>query len=308
MLRSLLFCASLLPGSALAQERQFRAVDLTDGRTIRAEILATEAEGLRVRTPQGEALIPFEFMVNITAIDEAAYMSQEPMRIWVHSPDWVEPLTTLYSRIPHVLVSNENEPNGLPPGVVVQLGRCGADFTCMAEAVDPDTPMWLVTALPPAGDSQAAVVLRARFSSGPPIHREDITIVDPNTLWERGHVVIGLIPPGKPPKSVREAFTGMAETRAGSQPRPDRSTPVAKARRNAVLYGLGGAVMGASFFALAATCVVDDSPNADSDLCEKSNAIGTGVVLTVAGGVIGSIFGYASTPAAPVQIGFGGRW
>lgn len=298
MLRLGLALSLLLPASAYAQDRQYRELQLADGRSLRAEVLATEATGLRMRTPQGETLVSFELLVDIRPISEADFDSQPPMRIWVHSPDHLAAVASVYEAIPNVQVSTASSAGGLAPGVVVQLDGCGADFGCMAGAVDEDAWMWLVTALPPTDDNDAALILRARATGGPPITREDVDVYAAEPLWEAGHEVIGLRADGGAPKSVKEQF-------ATSDTRPTGRDK--KGGNKKLVPTLIGGVVGFAVVGGLSIAGVGMADGADEPALKGNTLpiVGAGALGMVIGGVVGN--GLAPTTSTP-QIGFSTRW
>ncbi|MCB9667910.1 MAG: hypothetical protein H6736_02000 [Alphaproteobacteria bacterium] len=300
MLRLGLLVTLALPMGAYAQDRQFRALELTDGRHLEAEILATEPAGLRMRIPQGETLISFELLVNISPITAAEYDAQKPMRLWVHSPAILEPLAAAYKAIPALVVSTVQDPNGLEPGAVIQLDRCAADFSCMAEAVDPDQGMWLVTALPPSDESTAAIILRARFSGGSQIERKELSVLSPDAVWGQAHDAIGLIPPGPTPRAVKEAFT------ATGTEIPDPTKVPGRGKR--IAYGVGGGVASAAvMFGVGMLLGMPSSDAAVGADADKGSVVPAALGLAAGGFVAGAALGGSLAPEPP-PVAASGSW
>jgi hypothetical protein len=276
--------------SAFGQERQYRALELADGRRLNAEILATEPTGLRMRIPQGETLISFELLVNISPIDSASFDDQPPTRVWVHSPERLEEVAAVYAALPNTVVSTRAATNGLSPGLAYSLTECGPDFTCMAEALDGEDWMWLVTVLPPPDDSDAALVWRGRASGGPPITRVDQKLATAETFWRDGHAALGLIANTNAPKALREAFKVDGVVPPSIKELKPRNTKP----RNMVLGSLAGAaVMGGGTFAVG---LLGDAAARPDGGAYIGNTVGMGVVGLLIGGAVGHSTGKTVLP------------
>jgi len=129
--------------SALAAE--YRAFTLSDGRTFVAEVLATEATGMRVRVPPGETVVPFELLVDMVPVDEAAYLSQDPMLVYIAADGpYRSGFAGAFHAIPGVLVVDDA--NTLVSGEERRAAAvCGADLACVVDALDGNAAsMWVV--------------------------------------------------------------------------------------------------------------------------------------------------------------------
>lgn len=310
MFRLAVALSFVLPAVAHAQDRQYRELELSDGRQFRAEVLATEATGLRMRVPQGETLVSFELLVDIRPVTEADFEAQEPVTVWIHAPEHLEQLTAVYASIPNVVVASAASSEGVPAGMAYELGECGADFTCMTRAIDNDRFFWLVTALPPLDESTAQVVLRGRSSGGSPIELREIQTVGPDAFWMKGHEVIGLIADRNAPKAVREAF-GDGQAAGPGKPKGKSGRLVG------TLVGglLGGALTGGLTYVaanrsdgLADGCGTGSSPSPCSATTTYAGVMG-GLGL-VAGGLLGFDLGGPAPSPTSTRVGFnvGGRF
>jgi hypothetical protein len=78
---SALLLGALHPGTASAQEAEYRDFQLSDGRRIVGLVLETGAEGMSVRVPQGIATVPYGLLSDIGVTDEAAVRDQPALVI-----------------------------------------------------------------------------------------------------------------------------------------------------------------------------------------------------------------------------------
>lgn len=202
MPRPAVLLALVFPASSFAQNPQYRKLELTDGRQIRAEVLATEATGLRMRLPQGETLVSFEILMDMVPIDPLEYRDQSSVTVWVAPTSIDADLRRIYGAVPALVVTGPDQPGGLAPDLVTKLTACADDLDCMAEAVGDGPWMWLVTGAPPQDGSTAAMVLRGRSSGGPPVRRSEALTVEVTNLWRAAHEVIELLPPATIPRVV----------------------------------------------------------------------------------------------------------
>jgi hypothetical protein len=198
----------------MAQDKQYRELKLTDGRTIKAEVLETVATGLEMRVPQGKTLISFEILMDMVPIEAPEYRVQEPVRVYVHAPGNEEKFAAVYGAIEKLELAGESN---LPPGVVIALEGCEADFDCMSDALSGQPWMWLVTATPPTDDREAALIVRGRTTGGQQIAIEETRTDTATDIWHAAHAVIGLIGEGDVPKSVLSA---LGEDKVDLQPEP----------------------------------------------------------------------------------------
>ncbi len=220
--------ATALPATAMAQEKQYRELKLTDGRTLKAEVLETVATGLEMRVPQGRTLISFEILMDMVPIEAPEYRVQEPVRVYVHAPGNEEKFDAVYGAIEKLELAGENN---LPPGVVIELEACAADFDCMADALAGQPWMWLVTATPPTDDRSAALIVRGRTTGGRQITLEETQTDTATDIWHAAHGVIGLIKEGDVPKSVlSELGEDKIEVQPDPQPDPEAGLGWTKAR------------------------------------------------------------------------------
>lgn len=202
-----------LSDTANAQERQFRQLDLVDGRTVRAEVLATESNGLRMRTPQGEMLISFELLMDMVPIELAIYEDQQPERLWLSMSEPNPGLEAIFKSIPKLEVSKAGASKLASDAQTTALEACGNDVSCGREAVAGGDWLWMVYVAPPSDASSADLVFR-----GGPSGAKQVTTIEtessPYALWEAAHRSLGLTPPAKVPDSVLSAFPDGTDIKA----------------------------------------------------------------------------------------------
>ncbi|MBA2320507.1 MAG: hypothetical protein H0V89_05065, partial [Deltaproteobacteria bacterium] len=151
---------------ALAQDpasevrRQYREVELVDGRVLMAEVLATRADGMVVAVPQGEIVLSYEVLLDMRPVDAAAYASQPPWVSVVAVPaEHRAQITALLDAFPSLVVWTADGTIGEPAGPV-DLGEaeqtairgCGTSAACVRGAFGQGAGRtWVVTVSPEGG-------------------------------------------------------------------------------------------------------------------------------------------------------------
>lgn len=141
----LLACAA----EAYAQDSaQYRHLELSDGRTFEAIILATEPSGFKVKVPQGEMKIPFPLLRDMVPSDKAAYDAQPDWYVYLAVPEERRRgVAAAFEAIPHVDV------HGMPGAPAGRLtaqqeqaaAGCGTDISCVGTATKDAPWMWVVS-------------------------------------------------------------------------------------------------------------------------------------------------------------------
>ena len=138
-----------LPSPAEAQDRkaQYRHLTLADGRQLTSEILSTEAIGLRLRSPLGDAVVSFELLVDMVPVEREDYENQANVKVYVSAPlEHREHLTEAFGWIEGADVVFAGEPiSGLSADQVSSAAACGADFGCLLDVVAESTE-WMYAA------------------------------------------------------------------------------------------------------------------------------------------------------------------
>jgi hypothetical protein len=146
-LGALLVAAALSPADAAAEE--YRLFQLGDGRSFAATILATEADGLRVRVPQGEMLVPFGLLQDMVPIQKSDYDAQPDWVVYLaaETPERRADLVAVFESVPHVSVVGEA---GVRPLLSASqeaaAASCGVALDCLVAATAAAPWMWVVTA------------------------------------------------------------------------------------------------------------------------------------------------------------------
>lgn len=132
----------ILPRFASASE--YRRVELSSGRVLVAQIAATRADGLDLRTPQGIVAIRFEEVQRIDPIDQTLFDQQPPMRVLVlPSPSSADPaenatvdaaLRAEIATLPFTRVQDRSDVGGQSANVLPSLTACGEDTACLVGA------------------------------------------------------------------------------------------------------------------------------------------------------------------------------
>lgn len=182
---------------ASAIEPQYRRVTLVDGRVISAEILATEAKGLRMRIPAGETLISFELLLDMVPISQAEYDAQPPWIVYFSVPPEKErEIVELLQAVDGVTPQPVSvAANGITTTMAVNAGKCN-DIGCMVEAVDEAPWMWVLM-----GSTSAPNELRiqAKLNTSPDAPYEaTVPFKERDELWRVLHEAMGLTAPATP--------------------------------------------------------------------------------------------------------------
>ncbi len=274
-------------GTAHAQDRraQYRILKLADGREITAEILATEATGLRLRTPQGEMLLPFELLRDMAVADADQFNLQEAWFVYVAAPPTHQDrLLEAFRWVPTTRVARTGESlPGLAPEVQSAAGKCKLDFPCLLEATK-DSDWMFVVSVQVAEDG--SIVANSAVNTGPNVTRTRVEKPDatPESLWHLAYEALQLeVPDGEPPES---AFAV-----AAPETPPDRADPVPEV----------GAIPDDKLVALAFAPV----PGLAAARQKNGAGVGTALALTAAGTAawIGAVGHTAQS--APELVGLG---
>ena len=262
---ALLALAVGVASPASAQDRrQFRKLELTDGRTLTAEILSTEPTGLMLRTPQGDSLISFEVLRDMSPTDELTYKSQTDWLVYIDLPDRLEPTAVeLLGAIEGIDAATVGQTfAGLRPEQAAEARACDGTIGCIADAVKGAPWMWIVTARDDAHDG----ALRSGLSSGGSRSSTPLESESRDALWTSLHESLGLQAPNtgapKPTKSTSSSgapFTKEKVAAFSFIPLPGAPSLAMKDGGNAAL-AWGIAVPAAGAFAGASYAAASDSP------------------------------------------------
>ena len=187
-----------IASEAHAIEPQYRRVTLVDGRVISAEILKTEPQGLRMRVPAGETLIPFELLLDMVPISQSEYDGQADWVVYFSAPpEMEEEIVGLLGTLDGLALQPVGtSDHGITTAMVMQARNCDHDIGCIVEAVSGASWVWVLTANPVQGGWK----IQAKLSTSPDIPNEIIYDgKNRGELWKGLHEVIGLQPPSTPP-------------------------------------------------------------------------------------------------------------
>lgn len=181
---SLILCLlAVLAWARPAAAEEYRLITLADGRVLQAEIIATTAQGLSLRIPQGRLDVPFASVRNLEAMDAVAYRSQPTWRVLIlpfAGPDTARAeearasVEDALGRIPAITVGNLD---GLArAGASVEaLRACGQDLSCaVAPAGAAGFTAVVSGSLAPKGAS-TDLTLSGVFSGAPSTRRSETT-------------------------------------------------------------------------------------------------------------------------------------
>jgi len=181
---------------ALAQDRrarQFRELELTDGRTLVAEVLSTEPTGLLLRTPQGDTLVSFEILLDMRPTDADTYEAQGDWVVYVDMDDELQPtalelLAEMEGLSAHKVGAAVN---GLSPEAAANATDCDASLGCIIDATKSGDWMWVLT----SEEQYGTPVLRAGLNTGGTRTSAELASIDRDGMWTALHEVLGFEPP-----------------------------------------------------------------------------------------------------------------
>ncbi len=230
-----------------------RRVELSSGRVLLAEIVATRADGLDLQTPQGIVSIRFDEVQRLDPVDVVLYEQQPPMRILqLPSPDpATNPVDAAFDAelhadllaLPATRVRDRTDADGQSAVALPALIACGPDAVCVAKAaalLDVDvvflpTPTagkpWLRAIFPGAADANgglpvdttlaAAVYQMLRLNPPAPVPPPPVADAHPSR-----HVKPSPVAPVAPPTPAPSAPPPPAPRPAPSPaPSPPPSSP-----------------------------------------------------------------------------------
>jgi hypothetical protein len=215
-------CASLaLLGASVSttaqaqdkREPQYRILELTDGRTLTAEILGTEATGLSLRTPQGDSLVSFELLVDMQPTDAAGYQAQGDWVVYVAvSKDLQASTLDLLEGIPGISSHPVGSAvNGLSADDANAALACDGRLDCLVDAASAASGMWILTS---DTDAEGNRTLAGGLTQGRTRTEAKLDDDSRDALWSGIHQAIGLLPPSKAPPEAVSAM-GSAPKAAG---------------------------------------------------------------------------------------------
>ena len=226
-----------LAAPAVAQDAQFRELSLVDGRTLVVTVLATEAIGMRVALPQGEMLVGFDMLTNMSTSTLEAYEAQPPWQVYVDAPPGHD-VSPLLGKLPGVQVTAVGEVGpGMTEGSAAAAAACDGDLSCIGQHVEPGT--WVMT----VSQTDTGVDLMCQLSGtrtrGALRGIEDTSAA----LWDAAHELLGLTVTGSPPKAgvkrpVRTASVRQTAKRSPFVPLPGYAAMGSDPARVAAAWGV----------------------------------------------------------------------
>lgn len=194
-----------------ADAGEFRSFSISDGRTFVAEVLETQSDGIRVRTPQGQLTVPFSLLDDMSASDAASFDRQPAWRVVVAPGPRQAALVAAVGKMSGIAVIAP------PPS---QIGDClPTDVVCLSGTIsggwawvvvhDPHT-LTLTSAVStgetqhvaraPTDDDLAAVLYTLLELTPPPVERPPVA--PPPTV-----AVAPPAPPSPPPPPVDDVWS-----------------------------------------------------------------------------------------------------
>jgi hypothetical protein len=215
-----------LAASALAQEpaqvrRQYRELQLADGRTLYGEVLATRAEGMAIAVPEGELVLSYELLQDMKPIEQAVYDAQPPwVAVVAVPPTNRDQITAMLDAIPSLVVWTAEGTVGQPDGPLdlgdaeqAALRGCGTNPACVRGAFGQGAGRkWVITLTAQGGGFALEGALTGTDT------RNTATVDNPSdpAVWLALHQVMGLQPPKVPPPLRASSVVDGGRTRGGS--------------------------------------------------------------------------------------------
>jgi hypothetical protein len=198
---------------AWAQERtaQYRELSLADGRSFIVTVLATEPLGVRVALPQGEMLVGFDMLQNMSTTTSAAYAAQPSWPVFLHSGS-DETVYDLLQSIPGLAITRAGESaDGMSPAAAEAATNCRGDVICIGDHVPAGT--WVISVL--SGEEGVDLIGVVSGSRTRVLLRglDD----DSASLWAATHEVLGLEVTGPAPKRRSMATRSRSVASVGSR-------------------------------------------------------------------------------------------
>lgn len=200
---------ALASAEALA-DPSYRALEIDDGRAFVAEVLATEAGGLRVRTPQGTLALPFDRLRDMKPTDASAWADQPAWSVQVAAPEGVrDDVIAALRGVPRVEVRPVGETGGgLSDEAAARGALCALDVDCLFDAWAGE-PWQLVVVAMPEGDGLRLV---GAVSTGAVLHRAVLGPAD--AIAPVVPALLGLEPPASEPATLAKVRPPRAPGRA----------------------------------------------------------------------------------------------
>ncbi len=198
---------------ALAGE--YRHLVISPGLPIDTELLATEALGFHVRIAQGELVVPFDRVDDMTTIDSVA--PQPWTVVLVHSGPERAVVEATYRAIPGITV--------LAPAEIADASErlkvmsCEASFSCLAVARTPTR--WTFFVASEFVDGAVHLMGMAPFATNPV--EGDFSLEDAPLAWQTAASSLGLAGPPPMGEQFAEDFAALARPLS----RPVRNAPEA---------------------------------------------------------------------------------
>ena len=206
---------ALASWQAYAAPIQYREIKLSDGRDFVAQVVETRAEGMWIRLPQGERLVPFTALEGMKPSDESAYLAQPTWQVAVvTSPALFTDVTTTLNYIQGLDVWTVGM--GWPASDIgidqqARAAVCGRDLNCLVEALSDEEGRWVIVV---EEDGNGARITSAWTGSTSRFER-DLESSGQAALWSGLMSVMELDGVGNPPKGL------------GAAPRTAQRQPVA---------------------------------------------------------------------------------
>lgn len=212
---------------AYAAPVQYREIKLADGREFIAQVVETRPEGMWIRLPQGERLVPFTVLEGMKPSDEGAYLAQPawPVAV-VTSPALFADVTSSLKYIQGLNVWTVGM--GWPASDVgidqqARAAVCGRDLDCLLDALGGDTGRWVIVV---EEDGNGTRIESAWTGSGTRLEH-DLNTAGQAALWSGLMTAMELDGTASPPKSLgappraaqRQAPAAPKEAKEPKEPR-----------------------------------------------------------------------------------------
>lgn len=203
---ALIAAALALPAHAQDRRPQYRILALADGREITAEILSTEAEGLAVRTTQGETLIAFDQLKDMSPVDKSTYELGESWFVFLSAPEPLQPiLVEGFGWVDGLNIqwADSEFTRGVSPDAAEAAKACQGDSGCLLDAMSDENWMWVVRVEPQEGG--AGLQAFGGINTGSTRTRVSTPGQERQDIWTLVHEVLDLDVPDSGPPKQRDA-------------------------------------------------------------------------------------------------------
>ena len=187
---------------AYAAPVQYREIKLADGREVVAQVVETRPDGMWIRIPQGERLVPFTELGGMQPSDESSYLGQAPWPVAIAASPALFP--DVKAALNHIegldiwTVGVGWPASNLGIDQQAQAAVCGRDMNCLMEAVGSETPRWVVA----VEQEEDGIRIESVWTGGNNRTSRSVDLAGPGPVWRGLLAALELDDTGPLPKAL----------------------------------------------------------------------------------------------------------